>query len=233
MGCGMICVKYLVFILNLLFALTGLIILVTGGIIVSTYAHYSTFVGDALWSAPILMIIVGSVIFVIAFFGCCGAAKENSCMILTFSVLLVLVFLFEVGIGIAGYIKHNDLQSILENSFNKTLQNYNKSNRYQMSWDFLQNELNCCGIKSADDWEPVFNNETLPESCCHQQPMDANICTKPNASHDGCMQKLYAVLNNKALLLGGIGIGIALAQVIGVAFACCLSNAFRKNYETV
>lgn len=200
------------------------------------------------------MIIVGSIIFVIAFFGCCGAAKENSCLILTvspnilnimyyfylifyfnrqFSVLLILVFLFEVGIGIAGYIKHNDLKDILEKSFNNTLVNYNKSERYQVSWAFLQNELHCCGIGSADDWEPVFKNNTLPESCCQHMPLNDHNCTKPNASREGCKSKLYSVLNSKALLLGGIGIGIAAFQVLGVAFACCLSKAFRKNYETV
>lgn len=31
----------------------------------------------------ILLIIIGLVIFVIAFFGCCGAIKENYCMVLT------------------------------------------------------------------------------------------------------------------------------------------------------
>lgn len=47
------------------------------------------------------------------------------------------------------------------------------------------------------------------------------------------MPKLFNLLNNKALILGGVGIGIALTQLVGVIFACCLSTAFRRNYETV
>lgn len=232
MGCAIICVKYLVFILNVLFAFTGVIILSIGAIILSTYSHYSTFVGDALWTAPILMIIVGTVIFVIAFFGCCGAAKENSCMILTFSVFLVIVFFFEIGIGAAGYLKHKELGTTLENSFNETLTNYGHSERATFSWEFLQTELQCCGVREPADWEEVFQNTTLPRSCCNEVLLGVP-CSKEFAHHDGCLPKLYGVLNERALLLGGIGIGIAFTQVFGVLFACCLSKAFRKNYETV
>ncbi|KAJ8968158.1 hypothetical protein NQ314_002415 [Rhamnusium bicolor] len=34
---------------------------------------------------PILLIIIGSIIFSTAFFGCCGAIKENTCMLTTVS----------------------------------------------------------------------------------------------------------------------------------------------------
>lgn len=41
---------------------------------------------DELWSAPIIMIVIGAIVFIIAFLGCCGAIKESSCMVLTVSV---------------------------------------------------------------------------------------------------------------------------------------------------
>ena len=31
----------------------------------------------------IFVIIIGGVIFIVAFFGCCGAIKENRCMLIT------------------------------------------------------------------------------------------------------------------------------------------------------
>jgi len=31
----------------------------------------------------VAIIVLGSLIFIISFFGCCGAAKENRCMIMT------------------------------------------------------------------------------------------------------------------------------------------------------
>lgn len=32
---------------------------------------------------PILFIVIGAIIFVVAFFGCCGAIKESHCMSIT------------------------------------------------------------------------------------------------------------------------------------------------------
>lgn len=34
---------------------------------------------------PILFIVIGAIIFIIAFFGCCGAIKESHCMTVTVS----------------------------------------------------------------------------------------------------------------------------------------------------
>lgn len=37
---------------------------------------------------PILFIVIGAIIFIIAFFGCCGAIKESHCMTVTVSEYL-------------------------------------------------------------------------------------------------------------------------------------------------
>lgn len=46
-------------------------------------SDYLNFFDTKINGPAILLIIVGLVIFVIAFFGCCGAIKENYCMVLT------------------------------------------------------------------------------------------------------------------------------------------------------
>jgi CD63 antigen len=85
--------------------------------------------------------IVGSMIFIISFLGCCGALRESSCLILTFSVFLMLVFITEIGIGVAGYIKHAELPGILERHFNRTLEDYTTSIEAQQAWSLVQGEL--------------------------------------------------------------------------------------------
>lgn len=37
-----------------------------------------------------MLIVIGAVIFIVAFFGCCGAIKENACMTLTVSIIVYL-----------------------------------------------------------------------------------------------------------------------------------------------
>lgn len=65
--------------------MSGIAILTVGVIAHVVYSHYSNFVYPSYQSAPLVLIGVGVVIFVVAFFGCCGAVKENYCMIVTVS----------------------------------------------------------------------------------------------------------------------------------------------------
>jgi len=34
-------------------------------------------------------------------------------------------------------------------------------------------------------------------------------------------------------VIGGVGIGLAFVQVVGIMFACCLARAIKKEYEVV
>ena len=62
------------------------------------------------FNAPVLLVVVGCIIFFVTFFGCCGAVKENHCMTVTFSVLLALIFLLELGAGIGAYMMRTEVR---------------------------------------------------------------------------------------------------------------------------
>jgi len=47
----------------------------------------------------IVLIVIGSILFLIAFFGCVGACFENQCMLTTFAILLVLGIVVELFAG--------------------------------------------------------------------------------------------------------------------------------------
>lgn len=57
----------------------------TGAVIHGIYHQYQHFLDNSFFSVPSLLIAVGSIILFIAFFGCCGALRENYCMIITVS----------------------------------------------------------------------------------------------------------------------------------------------------
>ena len=123
------CIKYSLFLFNLLFAvsqqikkyhyisscnlllylissnfqLSGLLLIVVGGVIQGAYSQYLDFLGDQFFNTPVFLVVVGCIIFFVAFFGCCGAIKENHCMTTTFAVLMGVIFLMEIGAGIAAY----------------------------------------------------------------------------------------------------------------------------------
>lgn len=135
-----------------------------------------------------------------------------------------------MGVGIAGYVKHSELQETLDDHFNNTLKSFNDSNDARLAWKKIQTELKCCGINGPDDWRSIYRNETVPSSCC-TEPKEK--CTRSLARQDGCKSKLYALLDDSALLLGFAGLSIAGLQLLGVCLGCCLSRGFKENYEAV
>lgn len=165
----------------------------------------------------------------------------------------MLIFLCELGIGIAGYIKHGQLEEILETGFNKTMADYAKN---EEAWDLVQKEvelkfsffhstvwsdqnfysifiqMHCCGIKGPDDYQQVFHDLTLPNSCCTKFAPNSNVCTQENAVKNGCMPILVQFFQSKSLLLAGVGIGIALVQVrehLSLNLIGVCSDAQMKN----
>lgn len=74
-------------------------------------------------------------------------------------------------------------------------------------------QLKCCGVNSPDDYKPIFNNGTLPQSCCLILPKD-KTCTKIDASQKGCEPVLLDYLTHQSSILAGIAIAVGLIQVI-------------------
>ncbi|KAK9708989.1 Tetraspanin family [Popillia japonica] len=232
---GMTCIKYLLFCFNLLFAVSGIAILSVGAVIHQSYHHYSQFVDPTFESAPIFFIIVGVIVFVVAFFGCCGAVRENHCMVITFSVLILLIFGMEAVVGIAGYIRRNEVKSMLESRFNESMHAYYQNQtEVQQSWNILQHELKCCGMNGPSDWTDITHKDTLPHTCCPDTTNNGSCkITTINKYQDSCLEKLKVIIEKYGSVIGGVGIGVAAVQIIGVVFACCLARSIRKEYETV
>ena len=75
------------------FQITGIVFISVGAVILIMYRGYSNFVDIWFFAVPVIMIIVGIVVFITSFFGCCGAVKENHCMIVTVSFFFALLSL--------------------------------------------------------------------------------------------------------------------------------------------
>ncbi|XP_031848239.1 CD63 antigen [Nomia melanderi] len=233
---GSQCVKYLLFVFNLLFVITGVILLSSGVVIRGVYQGYQQFLDNKFLSVPSFLIAIGAIIFFIAFFGCCGAVRENYCMIITFTSLLVLVFILELAGGISGYVLRARASTIIKHRMNDMMVAYPNNTEVSEVWDEMQRKFNCCGTDSPFDWKDIIS--PLPPSCCLPEEgkhTDTTNCTltSPTLHHNGCYQSLLSLIASHALQLGGIGIGIAIVQAIGIWFSSYLARSIKNSYETV
>ncbi|XP_076234097.1 uncharacterized protein LOC143179014 [Calliopsis andreniformis] len=228
---GSRCVKYLMFVFNLLFVITGIILLSIGVVIHGVYHNYQHFLDNKFLSVPSLLIAIGAIIFFIAFFGCCGAVRENYCMIVTFTSLLVIVFILELSGGISGYVLRARAGTIIESKMMDTMSIYKNNTEIQLIWDNLQRDFDCCGTNAASDW--INTLDGLPVSCCIDPvgAIESSNCTlnSSNLRSEGCYQKFLSFIKSHALQLGGVGIGIAFIQLTGIMIISVGTTIYAVN----
>ncbi|CAJ1084587.1 CD63 antigen [Xyrichtys novacula] len=234
---GMKCVKFLLFFFNFIFWLCGLALVVVG-ILGQVALHNTIEIKNVSASgAPIVIIGVGVVIFLIAFFGCCGAWKENYCMVTTFAVLLSLIIIVEIGAAIAGYIFRGKISSVVQDSLVEMISKYNSTEHFRDSVDKLQKDLKCCGVNSSADWKNYRpDRESVPDSCCVNFTKgcgDGALKDPSKLFKEGCHDAVEANLKKNIQWVIVAALIIAFLQIMGIVFACLLMRGIRSGYEVM
>ncbi|KRX81937.1 Transcription initiation factor TFIID subunit 2, partial [Trichinella sp. T6] len=218
--------------------LSGIGLIVVGAVIQIKYSNYINFLGDTFLSTPILLIIVGCILSVLGFFGCCGAIRENYCMTMTFAVLLGVIFILELAAGIASYVLRNDVSMEVEEIIGEHakigMDNYNQTGAdgVTLAWDALQTQFECCGTNNYTDWS-YTKFEKIPTSCCRVQSptctSDLDVKWLSAISDviyvDGCINRLKEWVVSNAAIVGGVGCGVAIVQSIGMLLTCYFASA--------
>merc|ERR1711935_1023438 len=199
-------------------------------------------------SAAYILLVVSVLVIIIAFFGCCGAWKESKCMLGTYFVLILAMFIVMVVGAVLGY--SGDLESIVKSPLEEALAKYNDNPQnegmvaYKAAWNEVQAELRCCGVENAADWKLAdhdfpgsFNK---PEGCCKwnmggteitdvnevkacRESSESSEATDPRYHFQGC----YTLIENTITDNQDIVVGVAIATVVVMflnmlfAFAMC------------
>lgn len=151
---------------------------------------------------------------------------------------MVIIFILEISAGIAGYVYHGEVETEVKEMMTKTQAEYTSSGGDKAKvWDTIQKEFKCCGVSNYTEWESQFNStvQAVPKSCCNTANCtgsQADITAKKIYT-EGCLTKFETFVKDNVFIIGGVGIGLAFVQIVGILFAFCLARALRKEYEVV
>lgn len=234
---GLRCIKYLLCAVNSLFVLTGIMIISIGTTIYAVNDDFSKFLDPKYISPATLLIIVGILVFVIAFLGCFGALSESTCMVLVFAVSLSIVLILELAAAISAYALQDDIKNVLVDKINDTMHHYKSDKEAKTAIDFLQSKLYCCGYNGPHDWDEIMKNEDmgLPQSCYVLDTLNYSLTDfavpdyEPDKYASGCVINLTILIHRSALYIGTGAVAIALIQFTGIMFACILGKAIRRQ----
>ncbi|XP_026461425.1 23 kDa integral membrane protein-like isoform X2 [Ctenocephalides felis] len=225
MGCGISFVKYVLFVFNLIFALCGLAVLAVGVVFKLKFSEIQQMLQDLnVQAAPILFITVGSIVFIIAFFGCCGAIRESHCMTVTYAVFLIVLLIVQVVIAVCVFVYVDDINKILQKTLQTTFDHRDQPANMEII-DGLQRQFECCGVNGKTDYQlNVIAN--LPQSCC---PAGDAACTFANSYNHGCKTILSDTVKGGSQTIGIVALIIAGVELLGAIFALCLANSIRNE----
>ncbi|XP_038212639.1 23 kDa integral membrane protein-like [Zerene cesonia] len=214
MGCGEFLVKYILFFANLFFALAGLALVGLGIAVQLQVSEIVDIVESANFQiAPITAIVLGSIVFLIAFFGCCGAIKENNCMLVTYSIFMLVLMLAKITLAVLIFV---NLDSYVEEIPRWLNEAFNKDREV---FHGIERTFKCCGPSGAVS----YLNITLPESCCASTP-----CTVLNA-YSGCSSVVEDFFQTFGVAIGALAMSVVAIELVAIVFALCLANHARNQ----
>ena len=102
--------------------------------------------------------------------------------------------------------------------------------------DWFQQNMHCCGINGPTDWHRSNSTEHhIPKSCCIDQTKSCrdNLAVLENVYTDGCVAAGEKFLDAHIAQVAGVGVGIAVVQLLVFIAACCLCRAVGDDRERI
>ncbi|KAJ7989991.1 hypothetical protein DPEC_G00310220 [Dallia pectoralis] len=208
------CVKYLMFVFNLIFWLGGCGLFGVGVWLSFTQSAFSSLpLSFPSLSAANLLLVAGGVTMVTGFLGCLGALKEQRCLLMTFFIILLLLVLTELTLTMVVYTFNNQLNKKAQDELKEGMKDYVTDVGLKNSWDNVQIMFKCCGVTNKTDWYQVTNG-TLPTSCCTNR---IDRCV--DGWSEPCYEKAkkWLLTNIPSVLVFGVCIGIV--QILALVFS--------------
>ncbi|XP_051801771.1 tetraspanin 34a isoform X4 [Acanthochromis polyacanthus] len=185
-----------------------------------------------------LLIAVGAVLLIIGFLGCCGAVMKNRCMLLTFFIIVLIIFIVQVAGAIVLFVFTDVAEGLLgdlEDEVKRSIQaNYgNEDSSVTTFWNTTMDELKCCGFRNYTDFDDSpFNNraELYPPQCCNSTITEGgcDLRAAQSSDIDGCFDKLVKLIEDNALVIAAVAIGIAALEIAAMVVSMILYKKAGK-----
>ncbi|XP_023214601.1 tetraspanin-9-like [Centruroides sculpturatus] len=239
---GYTCIRHSLCIINLLFWVVGCGMLGIGIWLHIVYGGYATLLPSyQIISAGSLSIASGIITFIVGFLGCCGSWFQNKCLLVSYFILVILIFLLEFTAGTLGFIYRKHVGETLRDELLMGIQEkykVNDVNGLTEAWDHIQLKFECCGVNGINDWYNInaWPEKTwVPTSCCIEAYKN-ETCGMRNETeiwhNQGCYQRMHMWLMEQLYIVAIICMLFAFIQLFGLISAMLLvCRINEKRYE--
>ncbi|XP_076012377.1 tetraspanin-15 [Genypterus blacodes] len=235
--CSYIFLKFILFTYAIVWWVVGGIILATGIYAEVERQRYKTMEGVFLAPA-IILIVLGSILFVVSFIGVLGTLRDNITLLKVFMYTLTVCLFLELISGIVALYFRDKSMELLNNHIRRGIENYYDDLDFRNIMDYVQKKFECCGAQAFQDWEVNMYHKCLshsalscgvPHSCCIVLDPKAvvnthcgsNVLNKERLSLvdviyvRGCTDAFFLWLSDNFSIMAAVLLAILLPQLFG------------------
>lgn len=238
----------------MIFWVIALILISTG--VYSRIVKHETALACLTVDPALLLMILGILMFFITFCGCVGSLRENICLLQTFCIILTIIFLLQLVAGILGFVFSDKARGKVTEMVHNSIKHYRDDIDLQNLIDYGQKQFNCCGGISYMDWSqnmyfncseenPSRERCSVPFSCCllskeetvintmcgHGVQQLEYLAASAFINTNGCIDKVVNWVHSNLFLLGGIALGLAIPQLVGILLSQILINQIQDQIK--
>lgn len=261
LGCGGTLGKVFLILINIIFFLLGLGLLIVGALMkanvkivtdevkpaLNTVTVSSYKLGDLADNLSVVFIVIGVFIFIVAGLGLFGACCQNRCMLVTYAILVLILFIAKIAAIALWFTMQGEVEDKVKSEMLTSLQTYftddsvATGSEVSKSWNYMFMTLDCCAINKVTSGTNDFDEspwckdtgksckDTLaevPRTCCVN--VDASTytaatapCTTGVSGYNtlGCYDALKAEIDSYSTPVIGVGITILVIELLAVIFA--------------
>ncbi|XP_068170108.1 tetraspanin-18B [Antennarius striatus] len=239
------CIKYLMFVFNFLIFLGGSFLLGVGVWVLVDPTGFREIVAanPLLFTGVYIILAMGGMLFLLGFLGCCGAIRENKCLLLFFFMLILLIFLAELAAAILAFIFREHLtREYFTKELKSHYQGYNNTDVFTSTWNAIMTTFDCCGVNSPEDFKDsrfkmINQNHIVPEACCQRagqtgekayinlgQCLSGSMMFRNNK---GCYSSVVDYFELYIYVAGALAIVVLTIELFAMVFAMCLFRGIQ------
>uniref|UniRef100_W5M4H4 Tetraspanin n=2 Tax=Lepisosteus oculatus TaxID=7918 RepID=W5M4H4_LEPOC len=239
------CIKYLMFVFNFFIFLGGSFLLGVGIWVLVDPTGFQEIVAanPLLFIGAYVILAMGAMLFLLGFLGCCGAIRENKCLLLFFFMLILIIFLAELAAAILAFIFRDHLtREYFTEELKTHYQGYNNTDVFTATWNAIMTTFDCCGVNGPDDFENglfrnINPNDVVPEACCQRnsQSTDETYISLEEClmgsllfrNNKGCYTAVVDYFETYIYLAGALAIVVLTIELFAMVFAMCLFRGIQ------
>ncbi|XP_052800898.1 CD151 antigen-like [Mya arenaria] len=235
--CGKTFLRNVLYVFNFIFFVSGLAFLAVGLYVVFDRHSFVSLLGGTMFPVTTyILIATGALILIMGVLGCVASCQENRCLLFTYALFLLLIFLLEAVAGVLAYMYNGVIHEELTRNLNDTMMNsYKYDATLTKAIDDMHVEFKCCGSRSFEDWrhskwlKSSNDSRKTPDSCCITVSDLCALRDHPsNIHYPGCAVTLQTITQESLILIGGIALGFCFIQIFGIIFSCCLIRKVKE-----